>query len=289
MAEETTPSIDKHCRITDSTSSDDEQCRTADTTPSGDEQCHITDTTPSGDEQCRIINILEHDKSDAKTQEHIYLVSTDWFNMWRHHVGYNTKLDKTVHPGRVRMLGRNNVVYIGSCDLDAMDSTPGTCNMWAHENIWCKWVQWYGLDDCHEIDRYQPCSSIHCWVLFEICLLGPCCKRLENPMKAFSASEECGYIELQLRRIFGVTAGTETLLWVKEKTNCKLQERRFRPVLDRSTRLDKVVNILVAQHPGEIVSYERLYLFLHSGHTHTHSHMQTRTNAPTHACTPLLL
>ena len=275
---DTTPSGDEQYRITDTTPSGDEQCRTRDTTPSGDEQCRTTDTTPSGDEQCRIINTLEHDNSDAKAQEHIYLVSTDWFNKWRHHVGYNTSLDKTVHPGRLRMQGRNNVVYIGSCELDAMDSKPGTCNMWTHEDIWCKWVQWYGLDDCHEIDRYQPSSSLHWWVIFEICSMGPCGKRLDNPRKAFSASEECGYIELQLRRIFGVSAGTETLLWVYDKTNCKSQKQR--PVLDRSKHLDKVVDIAVAQHPGEIVSYERRHIvFILIPDTHTHACTDARTHA----------
>ena len=282
---DTTPSVDEQCRITDTIPSGDGQCRTTDTTPSGDEQCRTTDTTPCTDEQCRIINIMEHDNSDAKAQEHIYLVSTDWFNKWRHHVGYNTTLDKTVHPGRLRIQGRNNVVYIGSCDLDAMDSKPGTCNMWAHEDIWCKWVQWYGLDDRHELDRYQPSSSLHWWVLFDICSMGPCGKRLENPRKAFSASEECGYIELQLRRIFGVAAGTETLLWVYEKTNCKSQKQR--PVLDRSKHLVKVVDIAVAQYPGEIVSYERWYLFFYSGprNTYTHARTDARTHARTHTRT----
>ena len=50
--------------------------------------------------------------------------------------------------------------------------------------------------------------------------------------KTLDTREECGYIEMQLRRMFRVSADRKTRLWVCEKTT----DERFQLMSDRSTR-----------------------------------------------------
>ena len=52
------------------------------------------------------------------------------------------------------------------------------------------------------------------WSNIPISLKGDMGARVGHTSKVFNVREKCGYIELQLRRIFGVTHDTETQLWV---------------------------------------------------------------------------
>ena len=126
--------------------------------------------------------------------------------------------DKLLYnPGKLRTMGYpTSSSTIGEfCDLGLRKCTTWFGNMWVRECIWCKWVQWYGVDDGHELDRCtRSTSGCGHWPSIPISLKGDMGARVGHTSKYFDEREKCGYIELQLRRIFGVTHDTETQLWV---------------------------------------------------------------------------
>jgi hypothetical protein len=96
-----------------------------------------------------------------------------------------------------------------------MDDALEDNNMYVDEKIWIKWVEWYGVSGDHELDRRNWSSEEKdC----EICILSPYSGILENPKKTFDISEETGYVELQLRKIFSIPEHQRTRLWACEKT-----------------------------------------------------------------------
>ena len=163
-------------------------------------------STPSGAEQLRIIKALLQSNADYR-----YLVSTSWIIKWMEHV---ERFDKAVNPGKLTML-HDCHCFDQFDDLDSMCTKSWFTNMWVHEPIWCKWVQWYGVDDCHELDR---CTS---WSYdrenIRLALKSHLSTRLEIISKELYLDEKCSYIELQLRRIFGVTHDTATQLRLKKQ------------------------------------------------------------------------
>lgn len=94
------------------------------------------------------------------------------------------------------------------------------------------WVLWYSVSDSHELDRRNWASDEK---EFEICQLSPYCSLLDNPLKDFDITEETGYVELQMRRIFRVAETRKTRLWVREKSRTKFG--RFQLLLDRREEL----------------------------------------------------
>ena len=166
-------------------------------------------STPSGDEQYCIVDELLCEQSNT---ECLYLVSTSWVFRWMDHVAHVDKLLNT--PGKLRMQPSDNCSTTDDefCNLGGMyPNCDWFGNMCVCETIWCKWVQWYGVDDGHQLDR---CTRSTSGSTIPISLKGDMGARVGHTSKVFSASEKCGYIELQLRRIFGVTHDTETQLWV---------------------------------------------------------------------------
>ena len=162
--------------------------------------------TPSGAEQLRIVKALLHNKNGQ--EDYRYLVSAFWIFKWEHHV---THFDELVYnPGKLTMHGET-CSSVEFRQLGGMNSKTWFTNMWVHETIWCKWVQWYGIDDGHELDRVKLLSSQSKGM--EISLKGDMGRYVET-YKLFCGDEKCGYVELQLRRIFGVTHDTETQLWL---------------------------------------------------------------------------
>ena len=180
-------------------------------------------STPSGDEQYRIVNELLLEQSNTVTRkQYEYLVSDWWILKWRYHV---THSGKAVYPGKLTMLHNVGCSYF--VDLGAMCIRPEpTTNMWVCEPIWSKWVQWYGVNDVHELDRWLPSSRKRAQL--EISLKGDVDGH--DASKLICVGEKCGYIELQLRRFYGVTHDTETQLWLLGKTTNPL-------LLDRSKAL----------------------------------------------------
>ena len=166
-------------------------------------------STPSGAEQYRIVDALLREQSNT---ECLYLVSTSWVFRWMDHVAHVDKLLNT--PGKLRTTGHLTCSSTTDefCNLGGMyPNCNWFGNMWVRETIWCKWVQWYGIDDDHQLDRRttpgQPRST-----KLRISLKGDV--DVWDTSKVFNEREKCGYIELQLRRIFGVTHDTETQLRV---------------------------------------------------------------------------
>ena len=51
-----------------------------------------------------------------------------------------------------------------------MDRGDDARNMLVDEKIWCKWVQWFGVDESHELDRRNWASDEKD---FEVCMLNP--------------------------------------------------------------------------------------------------------------------
>ena len=230
-------------------------------------------STPCGDEQYRIVDelLVEQSKTDTleryTRERYWYLVSTCWINKWIHYV---THFDKAVYPGKLTILHGHgtddSVIHVEEfCGLDAMRSKALFTNMWAGEHIWCKWVQWYGVNDSHELERYTLSSreDHFLWVNSLIYLkVGPD-TLLGHASKEFYLFEKCGYIELQLRRLFGVTHGTETLLWL-------LEEPSNPTLLDRSEDLMNYSGYDVRYYTGLFslgaftgINVQFVYLFLY--------------------------
>ena len=166
-------------------------------------------STPSGAEQYRIVDELLREQSKT---ECLYLVSTSWIFRWMDHVAHVDKLLN--NPGKLRTTGhltRSSTIRDEFCNLGGMyPNCNWFGNMCVREPIWCKWVQWYGVDDGHQLDRL---TSSYGWSDINISLKGDMGTRVGHTSKVFNVREKCGYIELQLRRIFGVTHDTETQLW----------------------------------------------------------------------------
>ena len=164
--------------------------------------------TPSGAEQLRIVKALLHNKNGQ--EDYRYLVSTFWIFKWEHYV---THFDELVYnPGKLTM-HRNSCSSVEFRQLGEINTKTWFTDMWVYETIWCKWVQWYGIDDGHELDRVKLLSSLSKGM--EISLKGDMGRYVETS-KSFRGDEKWGYVELQLRRIFGVTHDTETQLWLDE-------------------------------------------------------------------------
>ena len=103
-------------------------------------------------------------------------------------------------------------------------------NVFVGEEVWKCIVGWYGVDDLHELDRRAWMSERK---EFEICRMSPYCGLLENPIKTFDVAEDCGYVEMQLRRVFRVPSHRSSRLWVCEKS----RHSRFHLLLDRNRGL----------------------------------------------------
>ena len=208
-------------------------------------------STPSGAEQYRIVDELLIEQSNTDTQEgYCYLLSTSWIFMWMDHVAHVDKL--LYNPGKLRTTGDLTCAFsktIGEfLNLDGSNCTTWFRNMWVREPIWCKWVQWYGVDDGDVLDRRMRSSTSDCgyWPSTPtgISLKGDMGARVGHTSKVFNVEEKCGYIELQLRRIFGVTHDAETQLWV-------LYENTRNPlVLDRGKELMHYITLQVRYYIG---------------------------------------
>ena len=190
-------------------------------------------STPSGDEQYRIVDALLREQSKT---ECLYLVSTSWIFMWMDHVAHVDKL--LYNPGKLRTMGdlTSSSTFGEFCNLGGIYSTTGNWfrNMWVREPIWCKWIQWYGIEDGHGLDRWPSTIGCGYWLNIPISLKGDMGARVGHTSKVFNVREKCGYIELQLRRIFGVTHDTETQLLVLGNTGIPLVSDRGKVLMHYS-------------------------------------------------------
>lgn len=167
--------------------------------------------TPSAQEQRRIIESLEGQEESL----HVYCVTKRWYEQWQNFVGLNPegKPVESARPGPLDM------------DREVEDN-----NMYVDQKIWIKWVYWYGVSAYHELDRRNWASDEK---EFEVCILSPYSGIVENPTKTFDMSEEAGYIETQLKKIFQVPSHRKSRLWACEKT----RHARFQLLLDRSKEI----------------------------------------------------
>ena len=166
----------------------------------------------SANEQRDIIGDLQAQEESL----HVYCVSKQWYEVWKGYVGLiEVDDDLKNNPGPIYM----------DCEEDDK-------NMLVDEKVWTKWVEWYGVSANHELDRRNWASDEK---EFEICKLSPYCTLLDNPLKDFDISEETGYVELQMRRIFRVQESRKSRLWIREKSRIKFG--RFQLLLDRCEEL----------------------------------------------------
>jgi hypothetical protein len=90
------------------------------------------------------------------------------------------------------------------------------------------WLQWYGIADTHQLDRRNWASDEKD---FEVCVLSPYSGIVEHPTKTLDISEEAGYIELQLRKLFRIPEHRKTRLWVcEQRRHARFQLLRKRHV-----------------------------------------------------------
>ena len=75
-------------------------------------------------------------------------------------------------------------------------------------HIWKKLLEWYGLDDNHELDRRyigdQEEDANYEGKSFQFCVLSPMVATMEKQTKMLDLKEYVGYIECQIRRILKV-------------------------------------------------------------------------------------
>jgi hypothetical protein len=173
---------------------------------------------PSARQQRERITALQEEEEST----HVYCLSKAWYAAWQAFVGpenkappspSSSKAAKAFHPGPV-----------------FMDLTEDEKNTYVDEKIWKCWVEWYGIAESHQLDRRNWASDEK---EFEICVLSPYSGIVANPAKAFDISEETGYVELQLRKIFKVPAYRNSRLWACEKA----RNARFHLVLDRTQEI----------------------------------------------------
>ena len=172
-------------------------------------------TTPGGPpapgDQKKIIANAE----DEEESVNVYALSKHWHQRWCDYVGVNeTGAPVTEDPP-------------GPLDMDGAEEEN---NMYVDEKIWLHWVDWYGVAPSHELDRRNWASDEKD---YEICVLSPYSGIIENPVKTFDLSEETGYIEMQLRRIFQVSEHRKSRLWACEKA----RHARFQPMFDRAQQI----------------------------------------------------
>ena len=186
----------------------------------------MSDVTPSAEEQRRVIAGLEKERSLSTYQ---YFVATEWVSKWQTYVGYKTQeIPSTADgPGNVTMHD-SYVVNCGNYANQPIIQISGSSNTLVDEKIWCQWVEWYGVVDSHHLDRVRHNTTIQGG--FSVCKLDAYSKLVKSSKKTLDTREECGYIEMQLRRMFRVSADRKTRLWVCEKST----DERFQLMSDRS-------------------------------------------------------
>ena len=176
-----------------------------------------TTPKPNGRQQREKISSLQEEEESV----HVYCLAKAWYAAWQAFVGTETK-------GTSPSLAKNSrPISPGPLFMDLIDDEKNT---YIDEKIWKCWVEWYGVSDTHQLDRRNWASDEK---EFEICVLSPYSGIVANPSKAFDISEETGYIELQLRKIFKVPLFRSTRLWACEKA----RNARFHQVLDRTQEI----------------------------------------------------
>jgi len=217
---------------------------------------------PAPEEQRAIVLALEEEEGSL----HVYSLAKAWYQKWRTFVGLCPESSSDCDGGPSRSDGKskeeekclnldskrrmpsqdavpeNKQLIIQRRTVSEkrvdgefpsrleMDLADDDNNMYVDENVWKCWVMWYGVADSHELDRRNWASDDKD---FEICILSPYCGLIENPVKTFDISEESGYIEIQLRRIFRVAKSRNTRLWICEKA----RHARFQPLLNRNQEI----------------------------------------------------
>ena len=193
----------------------------------------IADVTPSAEVQRRVIAALEQQPVGV----YCFFVATEWYEQWQLYVGSRTQhtSDTIERPGKLMMYENGKDVTVGITNPIVV--IPGTPNTLVDEKMWWQWVEWYGVADSHPLDRHRQINSS--LVIFEVCMLRSYNMPVKHPKKSFEITEECGYIEMQLRRMSRVSADRKTRLWVCEKST----DERFQLMSDRT----KPINVLYPQ------------------------------------------
>ena len=168
------------------------------------------------------------------------------YEKWKNYVGLNeaNRCVESDRPGPLTMVNSENTATddvtdatkttttTESADDDAGNSnnSSSNTNTFVDEKIWKKWLKWYGIADSHDLDRRNWASDDK---VFEVCILNPYSAIVQNPVKTFDVSEQTGYIELQLRKIFRVPKHRQTRLWGCEKA----RNARFHLLLQRAREI----------------------------------------------------
>jgi hypothetical protein len=214
---------------------------------------------PSPAQQKQIISKLE----DEEESVHVYTVSKKWHENWKAYVGISdsSTCDASKEPQRRSAIfdaDINQFIADKSKPSATSPKAPGPLtmdtekrdgNLFVDEKIWKQWVSWYGISAEHQLDRRNWSSAE---TQYEICILNPYSGVIHNALKTFDANEEAGYVEVQLRRVFGVARHRATRLWLCERA----RNARFRPLLNRAHQLsmskeedrDYILALEIANH-----------------------------------------
>ena len=158
---------------------------------------------------------------------HTYAVAKVWHRKWEEYVG----IAKGCVSGQSEVSGQVE-----------MDLHNDAHNDYVHEEVWKRFVRWYGVSPSESATPTHQLDRKHIYFKdekqFEICMLSPFSGIVEHNVKKFNRFEENGYIECQLRRIFGVAEHRKSRLWISEKA----QVPHFRQLLLRSRMLNDCIH-----------------------------------------------
>lgn len=168
---------------------------------------------PSADEQRRSVETAAEQK---KKTDYSFPVAEVWYRRWQEYVG----VTKGSVPGQTQPPG--------PIEKDLNNSAN---NAWVDEEVWTRFVRWYGVAASHPLDR--KCRTFRDETTFEVCLLSPFSGIVEHRTARLSRFEEIGYVECQLRWTFSVPGHRKSRLWISEK----MIRPQFRQLLRRTRML----------------------------------------------------
>ena len=161
---------------------------------------------------------------------------------WKNYVGLNeaNRCVESDRPGPLTMVTSvsavtdvTNATASATKRVDddsSSSSSSSNVNLFIEESIWKTFLKWYGIADSHYLYRRNWHSANR---VFEVCILNQYNGIIQNPVKTLDVSEQTGYIELQLRKIFHVPKHRQTRLWGCAKES----NARFHLLLERASKL----------------------------------------------------
>lgn len=178
-----------------------------------------------------------------------YAVSKRWMQRWQRFVGLCPKTPSKSPLGDVVQVADDEVITLrpGSVEMDCESDDQ---NVFVDEGLWRRLVLWYGISPIHQLDRKNRFFEDR--KPFEVCVLNSFSGIVAHVTKVLNRFEEIGFVEYQLRRVYGLNNDQltmETRLWISEKALVP----RFQLLLNRN----KMLNDFLDRDKAYILALEK--------------------------------